>query len=336
MDPRDVLAKGRRVGYAAMMERILFITSTRIGDAVINSGVLDHLVRTRSNARFTIACGKLAQPILEHTPRLDQIIVVNKKPLGLHWLGLWRRVAGTKWDLVVDMRGSAIAALLRADVRKTLRSTKIPMHKVREAAGVMRLDPPPPPKIHVPEDAESRAAKLFPSNRDVLAVCPSASWPFKMWPGDRFGELVKRLVSPGGPMAGALVVIFGGPGDEVHAKPIHEALPDAGVFDLTGKLYLTDVAACLSRARLFVGNDSGVMHIAAAMGTPTLGLFGPSDERLYGPYGEQCAIVRGPRNFDTIQNETPNWKSHPSSLLMDLSTDTAFEAASRLLERTQK
>ena len=317
------------------MERILFITSTRIGDAVINSGVLDHLVRTRPDARFTIACGKLAQPLLEHTPRLDRIIIVNKKPMGFHWLGLWRRVVGTKWDLVVDMRGSAIAALLRTDMRRTLQSTKIPMHKVREAAGVMRLEPVPKPKIHIPEDAESRAVKLLPTGRDVLAVCPSASLPFKMWPGDRFGELVARLVGPGGPMAGAQVVIFGGPGDEAHSKPVHDALPDAGVFDLTGKLYLTDVAACLSRARLFVGNDSGVMHIAAAMGTPTLGLFGPSDERLYGPYGEKCAVVRGPRNFDTIQDETPNWKAHPASLLIDLTTDTVLEAASRLLERTK-
>ena len=318
------------------MERILFITSTRIGDAVINSGVLDYLVRTRPDARFTIACGKLAQPLLEHTPRLDRIIIVNKKPLGFHWFGLWRRIVGTKWDLVIDMRGSAIAALIRADVRKTLRSTKIPMHKVREAAGVMRLEPIPAPKIHVPDDAVARAAKLIPGGRNVLAVCPSASLPFKMWPGDRFADLVVRLVSPGGPMAGAQVAIFGGPGDEPHSKPIHEALPDAGVLDLTGKLYLTDVAACLARARLFVGNDSGVMHISAAMGTPTLGLFGPSDERLYGPYGDQCAIVRGARNFDTIQGETPNWKAHPSSLLMDLSTDAAFEAATRLLERTEK
>lgn len=317
------------------MKRILFITSTRIGDAVINSGVLDYLVRQYPEARITIACGPLAQPMLEHTPGLEKLIIVRKKPLGLHWLGLWRRVVTTYWDLVVDLRGSAIVYLLPARERKVLKSTKVKMHKVREAAGVLRLDPPPAPRIYLPDDARARALGLMPPGRDYLVVCPSASLPFKMWPATNFAELVKALVMPGGAMAGAGVVIVGGPGDEDHAVPILNALPDAGVLDLTGKLYLSDVAAVVERARLFVGNDSGVMHISAAMGTPTLGLFGPSDEMLYGPYGEQCATVRGPRGLEAIKTEFPNWRQHPSSLLDDLRVEAVTEAATKLLERTE-
>lgn len=318
------------------MKRILFITSTRIGDAVINSGVLDYLVRQYPDAKFTIACGPLAQPLLENTPGLERLIIVRKKPFGLHWLGLWRRVVTKRWDLVIDLRGSAIAFLLLAKERKVLKSTKVRMHKVREAAGVLRLDPPPSPKIYLPEDARERALGWMPVGRDYLVVCPSASLPFKMWPATNFADVVKALVSPGGAMAGAGVVIVGGPGDEEHAVPIINALPDSGVMDLTGKLYLSDVAAVVERARLFIGNDSGVMHISAAMGTPTLGLFGPSDEMLYGPYGDQCASVRGPRGLDDIKTEFPNWRQHPSSLLDDLRVEAVLEAATRLLERTEE
>ncbi|WP_421792390.1 glycosyltransferase family 9 protein [Hyphobacterium sp.] len=318
------------------MKRILFITSTRIGDAVINSGVLDYLVRQWPDAKFTVACGPLAQPVLENTPGLERLIIVRKKSFGLHWLGLWRRVVFQHWDLIVDLRGSAIAYLLAANTRKVLRSTKVKMHKVREAAGVLRLDPPPEPRLYLPEEARQRALQWIPPGRDWLAVCPSASLPFKMWPATHFAELVKTLVSPGGAMAGAGVVIVGGPGDEPHAEPILAALPDNGVVDLTGKLYLSDVAAIVERARLFIGNDSGVMHISAAMGTPTLGLFGPSDEMLYGPYGEQCATVRGPRGLEATKSEFPDWRQHPSSLLDDLRVEAVIGAAERLLERTEK
>jgi ADP-heptose:LPS heptosyltransferase len=241
-----------------------------------------------------------------------------------------------RWDLVVDLRGSAIAFLLRADRREVLKRTRVKMHKVREAAGVMRLDPPPAPRIYLPDDARARALGWMPAGRDYLVVCPSASLPFKMWPATNFAEVVSALVSSGGAMAGAGVVIVGGPGDEEHAVPILNSLPDAGVLDLTGKLYLSDVAAVVERARLFIGNDSGVMHIAAAMGAPTLGLFGPSDEMLYGPYGEQCATVRGPRGLDATLKEFPNWRQHPSSLLDDLRVPVVIEAAEKLLERTEE
>jgi lipopolysaccharide heptosyltransferase III len=318
------------------MKRILFITSTRIGDAVINSGVLDYLVRQWPEAKFTIACGPLAQPVLENTPGLERLIIVRKKPFGLHWFGLWRRVVMRHWDLVVDLRGSAISYLLIADQRKPLKSTKVKMHKVREAAGVLRLDPPPAPKIYLAEEARERALAWMPPGRDWLAVCPSASLPFKMWPATNFAEVVKALVSPGGAMADAGVVIVGGPGDEDHAIPIINALPDNGVMDLTGKLYLSDVAAVVERARLFIGNDSGLMHMSAAMGTPTLGLFGPSDEMLYGPYGDQCATVRGPRGLEETKTQFPDWRHHPSSLLDDLSVGAVLEAANRLLKRTEE
>ena len=317
------------------MERVLFVTSTRIGDAVINSGVLNYLVQTRPEARFTIACGHLPADLFMQTPRLDEIIVVRKKKFGMHWGGLWRRVVGTRWDLVVDMRSSGLAWMLWTKERGILRQSRAPVHKVREAAGALKLASPPSPKLYLDPDAQARAASLIPTGRNVLAVCPSASLPYKTWPGVRFAELVQRLVKSGGPLAGAKVAIFGGPDDHEAAKPLRESLDDAGIIDLTGQLGLMDVAACLERVRLFIGNDSGVMHIAAAVGAPTLGLFGPSDERLYGPYGPKCAIVRGPKSFETLWREARGGKLHPTSLLEDLSVDTAFEASRRLLERTK-
>ena len=75
------------------------------------------------------------------------------------------------------------------------------------------------------------------------------------------------------------------------AEPLLTALPDA--IDLVGRLTLPQVAACLERACLFIGNDSGLMHLAAATGTPTIGLFGPTDASTYGPTGRQAMAIVG-------------------------------------------
>src|SRR5579884_3321865 len=98
--------------------RILFVTATRIGDAVLSTGLLSHLVERFPGARLTIAAGPAAAPLFEAVPGLERLIVVEKRPHGLHWPRLYREVAGRRWDIVVDLRGSAIAWLLRSGERR--------------------------------------------------------------------------------------------------------------------------------------------------------------------------------------------------------------------------
>src|SRR5690348_11880497 len=97
--------------------RILFITATRIGDAVLSTGLLGHLLERHPGALLTIAAGAPAAPLFAAVPGLESLLVVAKRPLALHWLALYRHVAGRRWDLVVDLRGSALAYLLRANER---------------------------------------------------------------------------------------------------------------------------------------------------------------------------------------------------------------------------
>ncbi|HET8997416.1 MAG TPA: glycosyltransferase family 9 protein, partial [Acetobacteraceae bacterium] len=87
--------------------RILFVTSNRLGDAVLSTGLLDHLLRVYPEARFTVACGPVAEGVFERMPRRDRTIVLRKQPYGRHWLPLWAATVTRRWDLVVDIRGSA-------------------------------------------------------------------------------------------------------------------------------------------------------------------------------------------------------------------------------------
>src|SRR5436190_6455135 len=102
------------------MMDILFVTATRIGDAVLSTGLLSYLVERHPGARLTIAAGPAAAPLFEAVPGLARLIVVEKRPWSLHWLSLYARAIGQRWDLVVDLRGSALAWMLRTGARRVM------------------------------------------------------------------------------------------------------------------------------------------------------------------------------------------------------------------------
>ena len=136
---------------------ILFITSNRVGDAVLSTGVLDWLVKTYPTARFTIASGPYASDMFRATPRLNKLFVLRKKSWNRHWLGLWRAAIGTRWDLIVDLRNSAVSRLLWH--KKLLHHTKGQgLHKVVENANVLGVTPPPAPHIYIDQESAERDA----------------------------------------------------------------------------------------------------------------------------------------------------------------------------------
>ena len=312
------------------MTRILFLTSTRIGDAVLSSGLLAHLAANREAPRITVACGPLAAPLFASAPGVEAVIVMAKRPGGAHWVDLWRRVVLRRWDLIVDLRRSALSRLVRTRARAVKRKAAMDdiVHKVVEAGRVLDLDPPPSPALWLDAAARARAQAETPQT-GFLALAPAAAAPFKEWPPDRFAALARRITATGGPLADAPVVMLGGPGDEAVSAAAAASLGRERVIDLTGRLSIVEAGAVLERAGLFVGNDSGLMHIAAAAGAPTLGLFGPTDERVYGPWGERTAAVRGGGPAD--ERERGRLRFSEQSLMGDLEVDAAHQAALSLL-----
>jgi ADP-heptose:LPS heptosyltransferase len=314
---------------------ILFITATRIGDAVLSSGLIRRLAEEVPNARFTIVAGPDAAPLFAHVPNLARVIVMTKAPGGGHWVEMWRQVRRTKWGLIVDLRGSGISRFLSTKRRAIHRKGAGPTHKVLEAARTLRIeDEPAPPHIYTSPDVEALAHELTAGAGPILALAPAANWIGKTWPVERFAQVAMRLVrEPGAPLAGGRLMVLGGPGDERLAMALRD-VARKGFIDLAGKADLVTAFACLKRARLFIGNDSGAMHLAAASGCPTLGLFGPSDERLYAPWGEAARVVRGPRSFDDIRAADPGF-GQAICHMMDLKVETVVSAAKDLLKATE-
>jgi heptosyltransferase III len=300
--------------------RILFVASSRIGDAVLCTGLLDHLLRQYPEARFTVVTGPVAEDVFARMPNRERTIVVDKQRFGMHWLPLWWWSVRHWWRLVVDIRASALAYLVPTRHRAVMR--KSGGHKTEQLARILDLAPPPLPVVWTDAADRARAAALLPEGGPgggpgagpVIGLGPTANWDGKVWPPERFVELAQRLAAECLP--GARIAIFAGPGakEAALAAPVLAALPEA--VDLVGNLTLPEVAACMARCAIFVGNDSGLMHIAAAAGCPTLGLFGPTPAKEYGPAGRCAAPVLS-----------------ADKTMEGLSVDAAFEAAANLLEK---
>ena len=313
--------------------RLLFITSTRIGDAALSTGLLGHLIAQNPGARVTVAAGRVSAPLFRAVPGLESVIPIDKRSFNRHWLDLWRRVAPRRWDLAVDLRASAIAYLLRTHRRLVIGPPDPARHRVVELGDLVGCDPPPAPRVWLGPEQEAAAARLLPGAGPVLAVGPAANWSGKQWRPDRFAELARRLTAAGGPLAGARVAVLAAPHERAQAAPVLAALDPARRVDLVAVGDLGIVAACLARCGAFVGNDSGLMHLAAAAGVPTLGLFGPSQDRRYAPWGPHCAVVRTVESCEELDRRRAP-AGRPQETLMDgLSVEAAFRAAADLLAR---
>src|SRR6266853_1088164 len=275
---------------------ILFVTATRIGDAVLSTGLVAYLIERHPGARLTIAAGPVAGPLFEAVPGLERLAVMEKRRWSLHWLPFYTAVVTRRWDLVVDLRGSALAWLLRTGERRVMAKGDAREHRVRQLGRLFGLDPPPSPRL---------------------------------WTAPHHERAAEALISAGGPLPGARVAVLAAEHEHRYAEPLLAAIPPDRRIDLAGRLDLLTAVAVLRRCALFIGSETGLMHMAAAAGTPTLGLFGPSPSEQYAPWGQRAALVRSVDPPEAMFG--PGFDHRTTDTLMDgLSVDSAEAGARRL------
>lgn len=276
---------------------ILFISPNRIGDSVMASGVVREILRQKPDARITVVAGGPPAPFFRSAPGVQRVISIDKSRFKLHWPRLWAKVVGHRWDMVVDTRGSLVSRLIPSKERRVYtRALRGEGPQVEMITRVMRAPEVLEPELFIDDQARREADAVIapqlaagPGPGPILALAPIAVQPGKSWPSDRWGRLVELLKSEPR-FSGWRVMLVGGPGDHVPAAPALAAAGAAGI-DAVGRGDILASAAMISRATLFVGNDSGLMHVAAAAGVPTLGLFGPTQWWIYAPRGPKTATV---------------------------------------------
>lgn len=312
---------------------ILFITATRIGDAVLSTSVLEALYHRYPQAQFTIACGPLAAPLFQNFPALKKIVVFRKGRFLKHWRDLWRETFRIPWECVVDLRGSALAYFLRKKRQYIWCSVPSSHHRILQMAHLLKLAEPVPPKIWIDSESHRKALDLLPPTQTYIGIGSTAHWPGKEWSPHGFKCLIENLTSPSGVLPGAQGVLFASSKEKERVQVLKDLLPPQSLIDLSGKTTLLETAACLKRCTLYVGNDSGVMHLSAACGVPTVGLFGPSRVEHYAPWGPYTRAVTTHESYETLMQ----FHHHQENLLGTLSVEDVEKAVQELLtSKTQE
>jgi len=287
-----------------------------LGDVVLSQPLWTALKRTSPDCRVDVLVQPQWAPLIEHDPDINQVIRFDKRGAQRGWRGLRRmarQLRAEQYDVAFCPHPSFRSALL-------LRLAGIParigfddsagagfftqvvrrdraLHEVDRvlsllaAIGVRPADQDRAPKLFVDrEKAEAQLARLGiqPGARFVCAH-PGSVWATKRWPPEGFAAVLSDLADDG-----FAPVILGGADDVVEANQVQDhcrTLP----INLVGRLALPDLALLLFRASLLVTNDSGPMHIAGALGTPVVAVFGSTTPALgYGPVGSRSRIVEHP------------------------------------------
>jgi ADP-heptose:LPS heptosyltransferase len=312
-------------------DEVLIITGSMIGDVILSTGVVAALLERHRGARVTLVCSPGTAILFRHAPGEIEVIPLAKRKRGGHWFELRRRLRGRRWAAVYDFRDSLFSRFVAGPRHAPTRQADQARHKVIEASTLLGDAAPRDPVLWLAAEDEARLPEALRDGRPSLVLGPGATRLGKTWPAERFGEMAARLTAPDGPLAGAVVVVTGGPMDREAAAIIGRALTPDRWVDMTGADLLVTGAA-MRRAGLFVGNDSGMMHLAAASGAPPLGLFGPTDERLYGPWGRRTAVAR-PAGVAFTFGKISKTVSKDECQMEALTVDAVVEAARALLER---
>jgi ADP-heptose:LPS heptosyltransferase len=311
--------------------KVLFITSTRIGDAVLSTSILNYIKNKFPNSSFYIATGKTSAPLFKNFQNVKKIIILEKKFFKIHWLELWLQTFFNKWDIVVDLRGSIISFFLFNKQKYVYKSINKNIHRLDELAILMKTKHLPLPSIPILKKDTKKISKDFLKLKNFIAIGASANWPAKIWPSKNFVKLIKMLLKEKEFGKKKFIVFFGSLKDLKNTKKITKHLKKFRVKNLCGKLDLIEVAAHLKKSRIFIGNDSGLMHIASAVGVPTLGLFGPSLENRYAPRGSNAYYIRTKKTFNQLTGaKNFDWNTK-KNLMNSLSVKRVFKKIKKVL-----
>ncbi len=293
--------------------RILLIKPSSLGDIVHALPTVAALRARYPQAHIAWLVKRRWAEIVERAEGVDQVWPVEGGLTG--WLSRVSALRAAAFDLVVDLQGlfrsAALARLTGCSVRigfangregspffytirvpvPTLDMHAVDRYLLVAAALGATIRPVPPARFRIrPEDNDAvsrllHAHGLAPGD-GWIAMNASARWPTKRWPLERFAAVADQLEDEG---AGR-VVLIGGPDDRADAESL-KALMRTAPVDLTGQTSLGLLPALLKSAVLLVTNDSGPMHVAAAVGTPVVAMFGPTSPLRTGPYGPGHAVL---------------------------------------------
>jgi len=299
---------------------LLFISSNRIGDSLINLQVLNKYIRkNKKNIEITLVSGVLPLPLYDDYTMITRRVTLKKEKYNLHWWKLYKELLPLKFDEVVDFRSSLISYFLNTKKRNIFKMKK--KHNIySQIQQKFETDPKRDFKI-----LTDRVRKIFP-NSNYACIAPFTNWAPKEWSTDSFLKITQYLLNKGIDK----IYILGSEQESNRYKIFEDVLGDS-VINRCGKQHILNDYGLLQKSRLFIGNDSSMMHMAALANTPTIGLFGPTNDKVYFPeIFEHCHLVRSKDTFEDLVKKTENFTLN-NCLMNDVAYNQVIEKVDKIL-----
>lgn len=295
---------------------ILAVKLSSLGDIVHATPCVRALRRAHPAARIIMAVDQRFADVVRHDPNVNRLIEARRGSPWATWVQARRELgdeSGTGFDLAIDFQGTWRSATwtyasgarvkggrggFRPGWHKVLRPD-LSRHAVRvcadisERVGVAVADLNP--ALYVGEEDERVVGHLLKERglpgEGFVVFNPFSRWTSKVWPFERYAELARRVRES----ANVVIIVSGGPGEEAHADELMRLMGRGDAVSLAGKLTLGQSMSLFKRARLMVTGDTGPMHVAAALGTRVVALFGPTFPERTGPWGEGHTVLQALR-----------------------------------------
>jgi heptosyltransferase-1 len=287
-------------------------------------------------------------------PLVDEIHTVNLKAWGKSLFSLstlqriatvWNDVRNAHYDAAIDLQGAMrSAALARWSGTRVVYGAAEPRESpaslwytrkvvargrhiieqnlsVAEALAERSTEMAPDISCDLPRDsqAEARVGQQLSERGGEFAILnPGAGWGAKRWPAERYGEVARKLAE-----YGLRSILNYGPDEE---ELVRAAEATSGGTAQAMSCTISELIALTRRAQLFIGGDTGPLHLAAALRVPVVGIYGPTDPARNGPYGTRSVVLRSAGSFTSHAR-----RPEPEEGLLGITSDLVVEAAKKLL-----
>jgi heptosyltransferase I len=352
------------LGVRPGVERLLIVRLSAMGDVIhtlpavqalrdaLPHATIDWLIEERWAELLCAPGTQRRGPRAEYRPLVDWVHSVNlaswRKSLFTistleQMVKVWNDVRSAHYDTAIDLQGAMRSAVLAkwsgapvvfgateprespASIWYTCAAMTAGAHVIEqnlciaEAVVGRKLTLPHvdlPRDVGIAQKIDRRLAEN--GLRGFAILNPGAGWGAKRWPAERYG-FVARALGTGGLRS----IINYGPGEEEIANAA-EAASDGAATSM--KLSITELIALTRRAKLFIGGDTGPMHLAAALQVPVVAIFGPTDPARNGPFGTRSIVLRNPESMTSHAR-----RPQPDVALLEITADAVIDAAEQLL-----
>lgn len=305
------------------IKRILIRSTNWVGDSILTTPAVRAIRKNFPHSEITVLAKPWVVPVFEENPHVDRIMVYDPHDRHKGWLGKWRlvqEIRKQRFDLVILFQNALEAAIIaffshiairigyNTDKRSMFLTHSVPValdakfKNVHETDYYLGILTP----FGLTPDGTELTLKISESNRKaaahllahrgigesdrIVGINPGATYgSAKRWFPERYAALADTIQD----QYGAHILIFGAPGEKDIGETVTQSMRGSAV-NLCGRTTLGEAVALINRCHLFVTNDSGLMHIAAALDIPLIALFGPTNPHTTGPRGTKSKIVRIP------------------------------------------